>query len=204
MDTMPVKVLVADDEAVFRRLLRAALVPAGYELVEVADGVAAWEVMAAEEAPTLAVLDWVMPGLDGVEVCRRVRERQATVAPYLILLTAKDRTEDVVAGLEAGADDHIAKPFAPAELRARVAVGARVVTLQQSMAERVRALEEALAQVKALQGLLPMCAWCKKIRNDQNYWQQVETYIAERSDARFTHSICPDCRERVRRDRFTS
>jgi DNA-binding response OmpR family regulator len=204
MDTMPVKVLVADDEAVFRRLLRAALVPAGYELVEVADGVAAWEVMAAEEAPTLAVLDWVMPGLDGVEVCRRVRERQATVAPYLILLTAKDRTEDVVAGLEAGADDHIAKPFAPAELRARVAVGARVVTLQQSLAERVRALEEALAQVKALQGLLPMCAWCKKIRNDQNYWQQVETYIAERSDARFTHSICPDCRERVRRDRFTS
>jgi DNA-binding response OmpR family regulator len=204
VEASAVKVLVADDEAVFRRLLRAALVPAGYELVEVADGVAAWDVMAAEEAPTLAVLDWVMPGLDGVEVCRRVRERQATVAPYLILLTAKDRTEDVVAGLEAGADDHIAKPFAPAELRARVAVGARVVTLQQSMAERVRALEEALAQVKALQGLLPMCAWCKKIRNDQNYWQQVETYIAERSDARFTHSICPDCRERVRRDRFTS
>jgi DNA-binding response OmpR family regulator len=197
------RVLIADDEATLRRLLRAALVPAGYELVEVADGAAAWEALGTDDPPALAVLDWVMPGLDGVEVCRRVRARTATVSPYLILVTAKGETEDVVAGLEAGADDYIAKPFAPAELRARVAVGARVVTLQQSLAERVRALEEALIQVKHLQGLLPICAWCKRIRNDQNYWQQVETYIAERSDARFTHSICPDCRDKVRREGFT-
>jgi hypothetical protein len=82
------------------------------------------------------------------------------------------------------------------ELRARVKVGARVVTLQQGLAERVRALEDALARVKRLQGPLPICAWCKKVRNDQNYWQQVEGYVAEHSEARFSHSICPECKEK--------
>lgn len=131
-------------------------------------------------------------------MCRRVRELARPIPPYLILLTAMDRTEDIVAGLQAGADDYIAKPFAPDELRARVQVGARVVALQHGLAARVKALEEALAQVNRLQGLLPICAWCKKVRNDQNYWQQVEIYVAERTDARFSHGICPECREKVR------
>lgn len=196
------RILIADDEPTIRRLLGATLAPAGYEVVEAADGEAAWAVLDATDAPELAVLDWIMPGLDGPEVCRRVRARAAPVAPYLILLTAKDRVEDLVAGLEAGADDYIAKPFSPGELRARVQVGARVVALQRGLADRVRALEEALAQIHHLHGLLPICAWCKKIRNDQNYWEQVETYISERSDAQFTHSICPECGERMRQSGF--
>lgn len=198
MEAARLTVLIADDEGLVRGLLRAALAPAGYDLVEVTDGAAAWDILAREEAPPLAILDWMMPGLTGVEVCRRVRARARPIPPYLILLTSRDRTEDIVAGLQAGADDHIAKPFAPEELRARVQVGARVVALQHGLAERVHALEAALGRVKRLQGLLPICAWCKRVRNDQNYWQQVESYVAERTDARFSHGICPECREKVR------
>jgi len=118
-------------------------------------------------------------------------------ATYIILLTARDDGPDLVRGLEAGADDYITKPFNRKELRARIRVGLRVVRLQQILADRVRELAEALTRVKRLQGLLPICSYCKKIRNDRNYWEKVETYISEHSEAQFSHGICPDCFERV-------
>jgi DNA-binding response OmpR family regulator len=148
----------------------------------------------------VAILDWVMPGLPGTEICRRLRARADGVPPHLILVTSRERTEDIVTGLEAGADDYLAKPFMPEELRARVRVGVRVWTLQQRLAAQVEELQAALAHVNRLQGLLPICAYCKKIRNEQNYWQQVEGYIADNSDATFTHGICPDCEEKVREE----
>jgi response regulator RpfG family c-di-GMP phosphodiesterase len=116
--------------------------------------------------------------------------------PYLIFVTAKARTQDIVTGLGAGADDYIVKPFEREELRARVQVGFRMLELQAALADRVRELEEALTRVKQLQGLLPICSYCKKVRDDRNYWQQVETYIEGHSDAQFTHGICPECREK--------
>src|SRR4029434_1546856 len=91
---------------------------------------------------------------------------------------------------------YIVKPFEREELHARVQVGFRMLELQAALADRVRELEEALARVKQLQGLLPICSYCKKVRDDQNYWQQVETYIEGHSDAQFTHGICPDCRQK--------
>lgn len=191
------KVLIADDEPVIRRVLEAALVKWGHEVVVASDGVEAWRALDGHDAPPLVILDWMMPGMDGAEVCRKVRQRPTSTPPYLILLTARDRSEDIVTGLQAGADDYLTKPFEPAELRARVEVAGRVVGLQHHLAERVTALEEALARVRRLQGLLPICAWCKKVRNDRNYWQGVEGYIAEHSEARFTHGICPDCKEKV-------
>jgi phosphoserine phosphatase RsbU/P len=191
------KVLIAEDETVSRRLLEATLVRWGYEVVVASDGVEAWEALQGDNAPLLAILDWMMPSMDGLEVCRRIRNRPSSTPPYLILLTAKGRREDIVTGLEAGANDYVTKPFNREELRARVQVGVRMVELQQSLADRVRALEEALTRVKQLQGLLPICSYCKKIRDDQNYWQQVESYIAEHSQAQFSHSICPDCYEKL-------
>jgi len=191
------KVLIAEDETVSRRLLEATLVRWGYEVVVASDGVEAWEALQGDDAPSLAILDWMMPSMDGLEVCRRIRNRPSSTPPYLILLTAKGRREDIVTGLEAGANDYVTKPFNREELRARVQVGVRMVELQQSLTDRVRALEEALARVKQLQGLLPICSYCKKIRDDQNYWQQVESYIAEHSQAQFSHSICPDCYEKL-------
>jgi response regulator RpfG family c-di-GMP phosphodiesterase len=139
----------------------------------------------------------MMPRLDGVEICRRVRAQESPTPPYLILLTANTRRADVVAGLEAGADDYIGKPFDHDELRARLIVATRVVELRRKLAERVQELESALGRVKQLHGLLPICAYCKKIRDDQNYWQRVEEYVSAHSGAQFSHSICPQCYERV-------
>ena len=193
----PTRILIAEDDPVSRRLLEVILTRWEYEVVVTADGVAAWEALRRADAPRLAILDWMMPGMDGVEVCRKVRETPSSTPAYIILLTAKGRAEDTVTGLEAGADDYVTKPFDRDELRARLQVGVRMIALQQSLADRMRALEEALAKVNQLQGLLPICAYCKTIRDDRNYWQQVEGYISQHSGARFSHGICPDCYARV-------
>lgn len=187
------KVLVADDDALGRRLLESALRKSGHEVLAVAGGAEAWRVLSGPEAPTLAVLDWMMPELTGVEVCERVRAASLPVSPYLIVLTSRGETGDVVRALQAGADDYITKPFEIDELRARVSVGARIVGLQRQLSDRVRALEEALADVKKLQGLIPICAWCRQVRSDGDYWEQVESYLGKRSGLQFTHAICPSC-----------
>jgi sigma-B regulation protein RsbU (phosphoserine phosphatase) len=190
------KVLVADDDRLARRLLETVLTGWGYEVVVAGDGDAAWSVLSGDnEPPPIAVLDWVMPGMTGVEVCQKVRARASLSHLYIVVLTTRSGTEDLVAALEAGADDHLTKPFLPAELKARMRVGERVARLQQSLKDRVTALERALADVTQLQGLLPICMYCKKIRTDNNYWQQVDSYIGEHSGATFTHGICPECRE---------
>ena len=187
------KILVAEDQTISRHILEASLRKWGYEVKGVEDGTRAWEILQGEEAPQLAILDWLMPGMDGIEICRQIRLRPQTQPVYIILLSARSDQEDKIHGLEAGADDYITKPFDRDELRARVQVGIRVLELQGALAHRVRQLEEALSRVKQLQGLLPICSYCKKIRNDRNYWQQVEGYISERSEAQFSHGICPEC-----------
>jgi DNA-binding response OmpR family regulator len=186
-------VLIADDEPVSRRLLQVTLVKWGYDVVVANDGHAAWQTLQGDDPPLLAILDWIMPGLDGLELCRRVRQTPALRAIYLILLTSKDSRADIVEGLQAGANDYLTKPFDAAELQARLQVGERVVKLQIELAQRVAELEAALDQVKQLEGYLPICAYCKKIRDDENYWQQIEGYIEAHSEALFTHSVCPDC-----------
>jgi DNA-binding response OmpR family regulator len=190
-----VRILIAEDDMISRRLLETTLMKWGYEVIVTCDGVAAWELLQSADPPALAILDWMMPGLNGLQICRKIRGLLTSTPPYLILLTAKGRREDIVTGLQAGADDYVTKPFDREELHARIQVGMRIIELQHSLADRVKALEEALARVKQLQGLLPMCSYCKKIRDDQNYWQQVENYISKHSEAQFSHSICPECYE---------
>lgn len=186
------RILVAEDDPVSRRVLETSLQKWGYDVVSVGDGAAAWAVLTSEAAPRLAILDWMMPEVDGVELCRRLRQTRSHPL-YIILLTARGSKEDIVTGLQAGADDYVAKPFDREELRARIQVGVRMVRLQAELAERVEQVQQALARVKQLQGLLPICSYCKKIRDDQNYWIQVEQYIAEHSEAQFSHGICPEC-----------
>jgi DNA-binding response OmpR family regulator len=111
----------------------------------------------------------------------------------VIVATARDDDASVVRLLDAGADDYVIKPFKAAELKARAQVGMRMVALQESMARRLAELEQALANVKALRGLLPMCSYCKKIRVDDKYWQQLEGYLSDHSEAEFSHGICPEC-----------
>ncbi len=190
-------ILIADDDAITRRMLETTLQCWGHRVLLAADGQSAYEALNRDDAPPLAVLDWMMPHLDGPTICRRLRDNPAKRRFYLILLTARAHKEDLVAGLNSGADDYISKPFDLEELQARVNVGVRMAALQQEFAEHVAKLQDALKRVKQLQGLLPICCYCKCIRNDENYWQRVEVYIGEHSDARFSHGICPKCFESV-------
>jgi len=193
---VPLQVLVADDEPVSRTVVSAMLKKAGYPVILANDGEQAWKKLDAADSPSLALLDWEMPGLQGPEVVQRIRSRATQTPTYVILLTSRDSSADIVQGLRAGADDYVTKPANEDELIARVNVGARVVQLQLALEDRVRSLEEALANVRALQTLLPMCAYCKSIRNDQNYWEKVETYFSQHSNVSFTHSYCPNCYEK--------
>jgi len=193
-----VKILIAEDEPLSRRLLQHVLTEHGHEVIVTSDGIQAWEVLQAEDAPHLAVVDWMMPGLTGLQLCNLVHEAPDADLKYLILLTAKGEKADIVRGLAAGANDYVTKPFDKDELRARVDVGVRMIQLQIRLADRIRELQEALAHVNQLKGIIPICAQCKKIRDDQNYWQRVEKYIAKNVDAKFTHGLCPDCAEAVR------
>ena len=194
------RALVADDDRVTRTILARALERWNIEPVIAEDGVAAWEIIAAGDAPLLAIVDWMMPRLDGIELCRRIRADGARASMYVLLLTSRAEPDDIVAGLDAGADDYLVKPFRAAELRARINAGVRVLTLQERLAQRVDELQQALASVKQLRGLLPICSYCKRVRGDENYWQQVESYISDRTDAEFSHGVCPECLERMRAD----
>ena len=191
------RILIAEDDAVSRRVLEATLVKWGFEVTTTTNGTEAWQVLVAEGAPKLAILDWMMPEIDGLEICRRIRQRPGAGPLHIILLTARGRKEDVIAGLQAGADDYVTKPFDHEELRARVQVGVRLIELQSMLADRVVELEEAIARVRQLRGLLPICSYCKKVRDDKNYWQQVEQYVSTHADVKFSHGICPDCYREV-------
>ena len=190
------KILLAEDDPVFATLLRR-LLEGEHEVILARDGAEAWDTLLSEDAPQLAVLDWLMPRMDGIELCRRVRQQPEMASKYMILLTSRDQIKDVLTGFEAGADDYLVKPCNPEELRARVRVGCRVVGLQSALAAHVAQLQQALASVRQLQGLLPICSYCKRIRNDQNYWEQLETYLSDHSEALFSHGICPSCYQSI-------
>lgn len=190
------RVLIAEDDRASRLVLETVLSKWDYEIVSTANGEEAWAALCQGGAPSIAILDWMMPGIDGVEVCRRFRTTYPHTPAYFILLTVLDRKENIVAGLEAGANDYITKPFHKEELRARLRVGERVLELQQTLARRVDELQHALQHVRTLQGILPICVHCHRIRSDQESWERIEKYISDHTDALFSHSYCPDCVEK--------
>jgi sigma-B regulation protein RsbU (phosphoserine phosphatase) len=191
------RVIVADDEPTGATILARSLTRWGLDVVIAHDGEDAWRMIDQDGGIKMAILDWMMPCADGPELCRRIRQNERHAHMHVILLTARDSRADVVAGLDAGADDYLIKPFDPEELRARVNVGIRVLGLQDRLADRVAELQEALSKVKQLSGLLPICSYCKRIRGDENYWERVESYITEHTDAKFSHGICPQCYKTV-------
>jgi phosphoserine phosphatase RsbU/P len=197
------RILVAEDDSVTRRVLEATLSRIGFDVITASDGTATWrmlETLDGKDAPELVVLDWMMPGIDGIEICRKLRATPGFELMYIILLTSRSEKEDLAMGLTAGANDYISKPFHPIELESRVRVGQRMLNLQRSLTSRIAELEGALAHVRRLQGLLPICSYCKKVRNEDNYWQQVESYITSHSDLKLSHSVCPNCLERVMKE----
>ena len=159
------RVLIADDDDVLRHILQTTLTKWGYEVAVARNGLEAWRLLRSDDAPRMAILDWIMPGMDGVEVCREVRRQGDEPYVYLILLTSKQNKEDVIAGMEAGADDYIAKPFDPQELKVRLRAGRRILDLQ---AELLSARETLRYQAThdCLTGLLNRSAVLGALRNE--------------------------------------
>ena len=177
------RILIAEDDPVSRRILAATVEKLGHEVLRAEDGVEAWDLFQTQPVDVV-ITDWMMPRADGLDLCRRIRAEGRARYTYLVLLTALRGRERYLDGMDAGADDFLTKPFDRQELHARLTVASRVLGLQ--------------ATVNQLEGLLPICSYCKRIRSDQNYWEQVDSYIAHHSDAQFTHGICPSCYETIR------
>ena len=188
------RILIADDDPVSRRILHEAVSGLGHDVFVVEDGMAAWKRLDAAPYDVL-ITDWEMPELDGPELARRLRERRTDPFVYVMLVSKRSATEDIVAGIMAGANDFMTKPWDRAELRARLHAAARTVELERSLAERVRELQSALEELATLRRLLPICMYCKSIRNDQEAWDDIEEYLREHANADCTHSICPSCYE---------
>ncbi len=190
----PVTILVVDDEESIRRSLDFLLRTAGFGVEKWPDGESFLK-GAEPSVPGCVLLDVRMPGMDGLQVLEEAKKRDPRAA--VVIMTAFATVDTAVTAMKLGAWDYLVKPFDPEELRARLVVATRVVELRRKLAERVHELEAAISRVKQLQGLLPICAYCKKIRDDRNYWQQVEEYVSAHTDAQFSHGICPECYERV-------
>jgi len=189
------EILVVDDDAVLRTLVSAALTHAGHQVLLASSGLEAvqlWE----EHQVRLVLTDWIMPEMDGEALCRHIRASGRPTYTYLIMLTACETSESVVAGLAAGADDYLTKPYDVAELLMRVKAGVRVLDLQEALQARVRELEAAAGRIQTLEEILPICSYCKQIRDEAGTWHQVEVYIHDHTDTDFSHSICPGCMER--------
>jgi DNA-binding response OmpR family regulator len=173
-----INVLVVDDDPVSSAQLGALAKAAGYEVRGAQNGREAWELLHLTRIP-IVISDWYMPEMDGPELCRRIRARTREPYVYFILVTSRGGKQQYLAGMDAGADDFIAKPVDPDELRARLTV-----------AERILGLRKELEQLEVL---LPICSYCKRIRNDKDEWESLEAYMETHFARQFSHSICPPC-----------
>lgn len=172
------QILVVEDDRDARELLETMLRVDGYEVTSAADGDEAWSKFEANGF-SIVVSDWLMPGTDGLELCRRIRRAETSRYTYIILLTALHGKSNYLEAMRAGVDDFMSKPYDPDELRARLLVAQRIVGLQD--------------RVKRLEGILPTCMYCKRIHDESNAWVKIEDYISRHTEASFSHGVCPEC-----------
>lgn len=203
---MASNILIIDDIAANIQVLGSILGNQGYAISYATDGLQALEMISADDYD-LILLDIMMPKMDGFEVCRRIQQIPGKAAIPVIFLTARNEKQDIVEGLNAGAVDYVTKPFSSGELLARVnthlqlkaakdRIAQQNMTLTQ-MNEQLQRLNDELKtsfeRIKKLEGIIPICSICKKIRDDEGYWKGLEIYIQEHSDAQFSHGLCPKC-----------
>jgi CheY-like chemotaxis protein len=196
------KILVTDDDPQLVLLTSSVLTRAGYEVLEARTGKEGLEMVHAHH-PDLVLLDVMLPDMKGSEVCRRIKADPGLPGTFVILLSGVEVSSEFQAkGLNIGADGYIVKPISNKELVARVQAMERIKRAEDALREKekeqeklISKLQAALAEIKTLKGFIPICASCKKIRDDEGYWNQVEAYISKRTDAVFSHGICPDCAE---------
>jgi len=173
------KILIAEDDPIATKVLRLTLQKLGHEVIAAVNGAEAWE-MFHREPVRVVISDWMMPEMDGLELCRRVRDRPMTLYTYFIILTAAHTSaDDYTLAMDSGVDDFLTKPLNRDLLRTRLFVANRILRYTK--------------EIGVLQELIPICAYCNKIRDGADYWQRVETYIRERTGSRFSHGVCPEC-----------
>ncbi len=182
------KILVVEDEVDSRETLRLLLELDGHHVVSAQNGREGWQAFALGQFPVV-ISDWLMPEMDGLELCRRIRGTERPNYSYVILVSALKGKSSYLQGMAAGADDFISKPYDPDELKSRLIVAERIISVQD--------------HVKRLEGILPTCMYCKKIRDEQNEWVGIEAYISKRSQASFSHGVCPSCYESVLKQELT-
>jgi phosphoserine phosphatase RsbU/P len=175
------RILAVEDDALPRRILAGVLESLGHQVVLAVDGEEGWQRFQAESVDAV-ITDWMMPRLDGLELTRRIRTHPRERYVYILLLTSLAGRDRYLDGMQAGADDFLCKPVDREELHARLRVADRILGLQR--------------EVQQLEGLLPICSYCKKIRDEEDAWSQVEDYVSRRTQATFSHGICPECYER--------
>ncbi|HEY8995283.1 MAG TPA: response regulator transcription factor [Lacunisphaera sp.] len=176
------KILIVEDDPIAGAVLEASLKALGHEVEVARDGEEGWRNF-CETPRRLVISDWKMPGRDGLELCRDIRARGGDYTYFILLSNLANSAENLDQAMEAGADDFLAKPAKAAELKARLRVAERILNYA--------------TQVRQLQGIIPICGYCRKMRDDQNYWSQVEEYISKQTGSEFSHGVCPDCYDRV-------
>lgn len=174
------KILIAEDDPVSQRILRLTLEKHGHEVYAADDGEAAWLVLVSKPVEVV-ISDWLMPNVNGLELCKKVRGRRRREYVYFILLTALSGQENFNEAMDAGVDDFLNKPLRQDALLTRLRVAERILKF--------------IGEIRELKKLLPICMYCKNIRDDQSYWHQIESYIHAHTGTDFSHSICPKCFE---------
>jgi len=188
-----VRILIAEDEYTTQLMVQVCLENWGYTVESVDDGDAAWKIMSRKSPPQIAILDWEMPGITGDELCRKIKQLERDSPIHVILLTARDSKQDISEGFEAGADDYITKPFNDDELRARIRVAERIVTIQSSLNSSLQELKTALDMVDAFQDQIAVCGKCGKIQAHDGHWKEPAELLSYPVDPRFYDKDCADC-----------
>ena len=175
------KILIAEDDAIAAKVLRLTLQSFAHEVVIAQTGTEAWELF-DKEPLRVVISDWMMPGIDGLELCDKVRNRPGTPYTYFILLTAAHTsTEDYSLAMNSGVDDFLTKPFNREVIRTRLHVAQRILRFT--------------TEIRLLEELIPICAYCRKVSDDGESWERIETYINKRTGSNFSHGMCPECFE---------
>ena len=193
----PLSILIVDDSPEILLATSRLLRSAGYQVSEAHNGQSGLAAV-ADNKPDLVLLDVQLPDISGYEVCRRIKADATLKGSYVMMMSNQMTTPDHQAqGLEIGADGYATRPMTNRELLARIQAMARIIKAERERDRVIDQLQQALATIKTLRGMLPICAACKKIRTDSGYWETIEHYIKKHSDAEFTHSICPDCEQHL-------
>ena len=201
----PIKILVTDDDPDVLLLTTQLLRGAGYEILEASTGKECLEAAKAHR-PDILLLDVILPDMTGIELCRQLKADGGLQDIFVILVSGIQISSEYQAdGLNVGAEGYIIKPISNKELIARVQSMVRIKRAEDALREKekeqqklILQLQDALAEIKTLKGFIPICAWCKRIRDDEGYWDQLEAYISKHTDAVFSHGLCPECAEKYR------